>query len=109
MASKDNRAGAFAVAVVAVGMVIGGLNSWAHIDYCGGRVMHPGETCPNSSSRPHKSWLNDYDHQRARNHRLAVAMTGGGCAMLVFAGSVWVFSRRSVQRRTDGGDQTPRG
>ena len=112
MARNGNRAGAIVVALVAAAMLIGGLNALSHIDYCGESVMHQGDQCPNTSSRPHRSWLNDYDHQRARNQRLGTTMTVGSAAMFLTAVLVWVYgtvnvfriiSRRSPAQRTEPG------
>ena len=93
-------------------MLIGGLNALSHIDYCGGSVMHQHDWCPNTSGRSHHSWLNDYDDQKARNHRLGVTMTMASAATFIAAGLVWrygtlnvfrILSRRSASPHTEPG------
>jgi hypothetical protein len=79
-------------------MLIGGLNALSHIDYCGGSVMHQGDWCPNTSGRSHHSWLNDYDDQKARNHRLGVIMTVAGAATFIAASLVWRYGTLNVFR-----------
>jgi hypothetical protein len=79
-------------------MMIVGLNALARIDYCGNNVMAHGEMCPNTSSRSHRSRLNDYDHQRARNQRLGITMTAGIGVMLLAAGLIWAYGTVNVFR-----------
>lgn len=98
MSSSGNRPGAIVLAVIAAGMLIVGLNALTHIDYCGDSVMDRTTLCPNTSNRPHKSWLNDYDHQKARNERVGKGMTAGSAVMFLGAGLVWAYGTLNVFR-----------
>lgn len=108
---KGNIAAALPVVVIGIVMFIGGFNAFSHLDRCADRVMHHGDRCPNTSSRPRNSWINDYDQQKSRNRRVGIAMMAGSAPMFLAGGVLLVYgdlnvrrivTRRSAARRTNG-------